>query len=108
MIFQGLVSDPIFSFWHNRDPDSPEGGELVFGGANPAHYTGDHVWAPVTRKGYWQFTVVDILVGNGVGKTAAAAFVSNIALRLYRLHLKSVPLVFLRRYLPKWRLHGDR
>ena len=47
----------------------------MFGGVNSAHYTGDHVWAPVTRKGYWQFTVADILVGDGVGKAAAATFV---------------------------------
>ena len=64
MVTQGLVQQPLFSFWHSRGGSSKEGGEIVFGGVNRAHYTGDHAWVPVTRKGYWQFNMADVNVGN--------------------------------------------
>ena len=59
--FQNLIKtypdlEPVFSFWLNRDPDDPDhGGELVLGGVDPNHYKGKHTWAPVTRRGFWQF-----------------------------------------------------
>ncbi|CAJ2635102.1 unnamed protein product [Trifolium pratense] len=54
IVEQGLVKDPVFSFWLNRDPKAEEGGELVFGGVDPAHFKGKHTYVPVTRKRYWQ------------------------------------------------------
>lgn len=54
MVKQGLVKDPVFSFWLNRNPKEEEGGEIVFGGVDPAHFKGEHTYVPVTRKGYWQ------------------------------------------------------
>lgn len=55
MLEQGLVKDPVFSFWLNRNTtDGQSGGELVLGGVDPKHFKGEHVYTPVTRKGYWQ------------------------------------------------------
>ncbi len=55
MLDQGLVKEPVFSFWLNSDAtDQENGGELVFGGVDPKHFEGEHIYAPVTRKGYWQ------------------------------------------------------
>lgn len=54
MVDQGLVKEPVFSFWLNRNTDGEEGGEIVFGGVDPDHYTGEHTYVPVTEKGYWQ------------------------------------------------------
>lgn len=52
MISQGLVKEPVFSFWLNRDVEGRQGGELTLGGVDPAHYKGDHVWcAPYPAGG---------------------------------------------------------
>ncbi|CAI5464846.1 unnamed protein product [Closterium sp. Yama58-4] len=64
MLDQGLVPEPVFSFWFNRDPEGMAGGEVVFGGVDKAHYKGNHSWAPVSRRGYWQFDMGDVLI-NG-------------------------------------------
>lgn len=64
MVQQGLVSDEVFSFWLNRNPDAEEGGEIVFGGVDPNHYKGKHTYVPVTQKGYWQFDLDDFMIGN--------------------------------------------
>ncbi|XP_076934416.1 aspartic proteinase A1-like [Bidens hawaiensis] len=67
MVNQHLVKDQVFSFWLNRKSEEGEGGELVFGGVDPKHFTGEHTYVPVTQKGYWQFDMGDVLIG---GKSA--------------------------------------
>ncbi|XP_029130698.1 aspartic proteinase-like [Cajanus cajan] len=59
-----IIKEPIFSFWFNRNPEEEEGGEIVFGGVDPAHYKGKHTYVPVTRKGYWQFDMGDVLIAG--------------------------------------------
>ncbi|KAJ1689707.1 hypothetical protein LUZ63_013862 [Rhynchospora breviuscula] len=68
MVNQGLVKEPVFSFWFNRHQGEDEGGEIVFGGIDPNHYKGQHTYVPVTQKGYWQFEMGDVLVdGQSTG-----------------------------------------
>ncbi|XP_042520313.1 aspartic proteinase-like [Macadamia integrifolia] len=68
MVDQGLVKEPVFSFWINRNTEEEEGGEIVFGGVDPNHYTGEHTYVPVTQKGYWQFDMGDVLIdGKSTG-----------------------------------------
>ena len=54
MLKQGLIKEPEFSFWLNRNAEDEEGGELVFGGVDPKHFKGQHTYVHVTQKGYWQ------------------------------------------------------
>ena len=63
MVNQGLIKEPVFSFWFNRHSDEGEGGEIVFGGVDPNHYKGKHTYVPVTQKGYWQ---VHLLIEVGM------------------------------------------
>eukprot|EP00803_Ostreobium_quekettii_P004340 evm.model.scf_29.2 EVM.evm.TU.scf_29.2 scf_29:13115-21547(+) len=55
MVQEGLIDKPLFSFWMNRDPDAEAGGEIVFGGMDPKHYEGEHVWVSVSKESYWDF-----------------------------------------------------
>ncbi|KAI5069998.1 hypothetical protein GOP47_0014341 [Adiantum capillus-veneris] len=68
MLDQELVSEPVFSFWLNRNADDDIGGEIIFGGMDPDHFIGNHTYVPVSRKGYWQFDMGDVLVdGESTG-----------------------------------------
>eukprot|EP00296_Roombia_truncata_P007874 JP446331.1.p1 GENE.JP446331.1~~JP446331.1.p1 ORF type:complete len:384 (+),score=199.32 JP446331.1:62-1153(+) len=65
MVAQGLVDEPVFSFWMSKDPESGDkGGELMFGGVDPDYYTGDFTYVPLTATTYWQFAMDGITVGK--------------------------------------------
>lgn len=67
MVAQKLVKKAVFSFYLNRKEGQSPGGELLLGGSDPAHYTGDFTYVPVTKKGYWQFKMDSLNVMNGGG-----------------------------------------
>jgi len=65
ILSQGLVNQPIFSFWLSQNPSDPSGGELVLGGVDPSRYTGNFSYAPLTADTYWQFDLGTVqVVGN--------------------------------------------
>ncbi|XP_034109870.1 lysosomal aspartic protease-like [Drosophila albomicans] len=64
MVSQGLVKHPVFSFYLARAGTSSNGGELIFGGSDPSLYKGNLTYVPVSKQGYWQFTMAGASV-NG-------------------------------------------
>jgi len=48
----------------NRDPNAAKGGELVLGGTNPDHFTGEFTYVPLTTQTYWQFSADKISIGG--------------------------------------------
>uniref|UniRef100_A0A8C5TKS0 cathepsin E n=1 Tax=Malurus cyaneus samueli TaxID=2593467 RepID=A0A8C5TKS0_9PASS len=57
MMAQNLVELPIFSVYMSSNPESPQGGELLFGGFDTSRFTGPLNWVPVTQQGYWQIHI---------------------------------------------------
>merc|ERR1712002_1011073 len=64
MIAQGVVDEPVFSFYLSHNMTGDLGGELVLGGSDPNHYEGEFHYVPVSRVGYWQATAEAINVGG--------------------------------------------
>jgi len=80
MVEQKLISEKVFSFWLNGDPNAKKGGELVFGGVDPKHFKGNHTYVPITEKGYWQIEIGDFFIGGvstGVCEGGCAAIVDS-------------------------------
>jgi cathepsin D len=66
MIAQGLVPEPVFSFYLERNASMPIGGELLLGGIDQDYYTGEINYAPLTHETYWQFKMDKIQLKNVV------------------------------------------
>ncbi|XP_002971198.2 aspartic proteinase A2 [Selaginella moellendorffii] len=80
IVEQQLVKEPVFSFWLNRDATDGNGGELVLGGVDPKHFKGKHNYAPITREGYWEIRMGDVLIdghGTGMCSKGCAAIVDS-------------------------------
>jgi len=70
MVDQGVVQQPVFSFWLNRNPDDDFGGEITIGGLDSRRYVPPINYTPVTRRGYWQFAMEGVTGGSENGKIA--------------------------------------
>ncbi|XP_017130115.1 aspartic proteinase A1 [Drosophila elegans] len=65
MIAQGLIDDPIYSMYVNRnDSDASNGGVLLLGGSDPTLYRGCLTYVPLSKVGFWQITVGGIKIGS--------------------------------------------
>ncbi|GJX67264.1 putative phytepsin [Tanacetum coccineum] len=72
MVNQHLVKERIFSLWLNQKGEEAEGGEIIFGGADPNHYKGVHTYVP--------FDMGDVLIDgkpNGFCKNGCSAIADS-------------------------------
>lgn len=76
----GGLADPVFAFYLGPGKTS----ELVFGGVDKAHYTGDFTYIPLSAETYWQVHLNNIKVGDtkigGLFKTQNAFVDSGTSL----------------------------
>jgi hypothetical protein len=70
MIDQKLIDMPVFAFYLQQD--SSKDGELVFGGIDQTHYTGDLVDVPLTSESYWEVSLDSMAYGSTPIVTSAA------------------------------------
>jgi len=62
MIAQKLVDEPVFAFYLQSDASAQ--GELVFGGIDNSHFTGDLVNVPLTSETYWEVSLDKMAFGS--------------------------------------------
>jgi len=62
MVEQKLIPEPVFAFYLQQDP--AQQGELLFGGVDKAHYTGEFVDVPLTSETYWQVSLDAMKYGS--------------------------------------------
>lgn len=70
ILSQGLVSQPLFSFFLSNQPGSTSYSEVTFGGVDPARYTGAITYVPLSSETYWEFALGNIQMS---GKSYAPA-----------------------------------
>jgi hypothetical protein len=69
MIEQGLVEEPVFSFYLTSDGSD---GVMDLGGIDTAHYTGDLQYVPLVQTNYWMIGLESmILEGQSTSFTTA-------------------------------------
>ena len=59
---QKLVDEPVFAFYLNRTAGGD--GELLLGGVDESHYTGNFTSVPLTNETYWEFKMDGIKIGT--------------------------------------------
>lgn len=62
MVAQGLVKESVFAFYLQSDASAM--GELVFGGIDQSHFTGDLVNVPLTSETYWEVSLDKAMFGS--------------------------------------------
>ncbi|KAA8591140.1 pepsin A [Etheostoma spectabile] len=68
MVSEGLVSQPMFSVFLSSQ--SEQGSEVVFGGVDSSHYTGQITWIPLSSATYWQIAMDSVTIN---GQTVACS-----------------------------------
>ncbi|KAJ1934679.1 aspartic proteinase precursor, partial [Linderina macrospora] len=66
MVKEGLVDKPMFSFYLSDTKNGDGDGEMVLGGINRDHFSGNVQWANVRRKGYWEVKLNSARFGDEV------------------------------------------
>jgi saccharopepsin len=64
MLDQGLLDEPVFSFYLSDTNDESSESEAMFGGVNTDHYTGKLTKIPLRRKAYWEVNLDAITFGD--------------------------------------------
>lgn len=67
MINQGLL-EPVFTFYFSDALREDGESEIIFGGINHHHFTGDLVTLPIRHKPTWETIFTSITFGNETTK----------------------------------------
>jgi cathepsin D len=64
LVKEGLIPQPVFGFYLDRDENGKIGGELALGGTDPSHYSGTINYVSLSSQTYWQFNLDKISAGS--------------------------------------------
>jgi hypothetical protein len=77
LLASGQLAEPVFAFYMGNQAD----GELVLGGVDTAHYSGEFSYVPLQSKSYWQIAMDGLkLDGSAIGSTPYAIVDSGTSL----------------------------
>ncbi len=77
---QKLLASNVFAVSLNRDVDGPNTGEIMFGATDPAQFTGNIAYTPVSNQGLgdWAIPMDDIMYnGAKAGVTGRLAYIDT-------------------------------
>ncbi|NXQ68395.1 RENI protein, partial [Quiscalus mexicanus] len=63
ILAQQILQEDAFSVYYSRNAPLKPGGEIILGGSDPAHYTGDFHYLNISRSGFWQIRMKGVSVG---------------------------------------------
>mmetsp|Transcript_2484 Transcript_2484/g.5025 ORF Transcript_2484/g.5025 Transcript_2484/m.5025 type:complete len:381 (+) Transcript_2484:23-1165(+) len=75
LVSQGMVDTAQFAFY--LGDSRADKGELVLGGSDPEHYTGDITWVDLLSATYWEITLNGMSVDGTVYTTGTKAIVDS-------------------------------
>jgi len=75
MIDQKLIHESVFAFY--LQDDASKMGELVFGGIDKSHYTGELVDVPLTSETYWEVSLDTMKYGSAAVSSSAKAIIDS-------------------------------
>jgi len=75
MINEGFIQDTVFAFYLSQSGLVP--GELVFGGIDNSHFTGDLEWVPLISETYWEVSLGDLKMDGKSVTTAKYAVIDS-------------------------------
>jgi len=75
MIDQKLISESVFAFY--LPDDAAQQGELVFGGVDKSHYSGDLVNVPLISETYWEVSLDAMTFGGSSVVTNQKAIIDS-------------------------------
>ncbi|KAK2737300.1 Carboxy-terminal domain (CTD) phosphatase [Myotisia sp. PD_48] len=64
MLNQGLLDEPVFSFYLGDSGKEGDESVATFGGIDKSHYTGEITTIPLRRKAYWEVDFNSITLGQ--------------------------------------------
>jgi len=77
LVASGQLAKPVFGFYLGNNAP----GELVFGGVDSKHYTGDFFYVPLSAKTYWEVKLDGVKLGStSMGNTTKAILDSGTSL----------------------------
>jgi len=62
VVSQGLVEEAVFSFYLGNS--ATDKGELLLGGYNTRHFTGEITWVPLKAATYWEINLAGLNIGT--------------------------------------------
>uniref|UniRef100_A0A1B6FU01 Peptidase A1 domain-containing protein n=1 Tax=Cuerna arida TaxID=1464854 RepID=A0A1B6FU01_9HEMI len=65
MIKQNVVNESVFAFYLNRVDEKTEG-ELILGGIDANHYTGNITYTPVVKQTYWLINIDGMYINSQI------------------------------------------